>query len=238
MSIRAYFIFSILIISISGCQLFRSVQTPFHKSLIMNDPKMEMAHSEPKIRQGNGHLNVVGKDENFGPIQKQPTHMALIFNDHFKIDEAAPLQFKYSILLNTEVESLENLELYKVIDEWLGTPYKIGGLTQRGIDCSGLARNLAFGAYKIDLPRTAREQKEACISISNDELKEGDLVFFNTRGGVSHVGMYLHNNKFVHASTSYGVIISDLSEAYWNKRYLGAGRFNRDTADSFGILKK
>lgn len=203
----------------------------------MNDPKWEIAQSEPKIKQGTVNLNTVGKDENYGPIQKQPTQMTLIFNDHFKIDEAAPLQFKYSILLNTEVERLENLDLYKVIDEWLGTPYKIGGMTQRGIDCSGLSRNLAFGAFKIDLPRTAREQKAACVSISNEELKEGDLVFFNTRGGVSHVGMYLHNNKFVHASTSYGVIISDLSESYWNRRYLGAGRFNRDASDSFSILK-
>ncbi|MFZ9661973.1 MAG: C40 family peptidase [Chitinophagaceae bacterium] len=214
------------------------MQTPFHKSVYVNEIKVEPVQSPPKIIQGSDNINDIGKDENYGPVQKQPSHMPLIFNDHFKIDEAAPLQFKYSILLNTEVEKLENIQLYQIIDEWLGTPYRIGGMTQRGIDCSGLARSLVFGAYKIDLPRTAREQKQACIPITNEELKEGDLVFFNTRGGVSHVGMYLHNNKFVHASTSYGVIISDLAESYWSRRYLGAGRYVRDNSDLSSNVKK
>jgi murein DD-endopeptidase / murein LD-carboxypeptidase len=60
-------------------------------------------------------------------------------------------------------------------------------------------------------------------------LKEGDLVFFNTTGGVSHVGVYLQNNKFVHASTSGGVMISDLDESYWAKRFIGIGRYQKPT---------
>lgn len=78
--------------------------------------------------------------------------------------------------------------------------------------------------YDIELPRTAREQYKECRRISTTELKEGDLVFFNTRGGVSHVGIYIRNNKFAHSSSGRGVVISDLFEDYYVSRYIGAGR--------------
>jgi lipoprotein Spr len=97
-------------------------------------------------------------------------------------------------------------------------------MTQRGVDCSAFVQTVMAGAYDLALPRTAKEQKGMTTPVERAELREGDLVFFNTRGGVSHVGIYLHNNKFVHASTSGGVTISDLDESYWAHRYLGAGR--------------
>ena len=81
-----------------------------------------------------------------------------------------------------------------------------------------------FGVFSLQLPRTAREQKAITTWIPMSDLREGDLVFFNTRGSVSHVGVYLHNNKFVHASTSGGVMISDLNETYWSRKLIGAGR--------------
>ena len=77
--------------------------------------------------------------------------------------------------------------------------------------------------YSLTLPRTAREQYNASRRISRAELREGDLVFFNTVGGISHVGMYLQNNKFVHASSG-GVTVSDLFDEYWMKKFIGAGR--------------
>jgi lipoprotein Spr len=79
------------------------------------------------------------------------------------------------------------------------------------------------------MPRTAREQYSACRKISRTEIKQGDLLFFNTRGGVSHVGIYLQNNKFVHAASSGGVMISDVYEDYWVKHFVGAGRFEKET---------
>jgi lipoprotein Spr len=97
-------------------------------------------------------------------------------------------------------------------------------MTRRGIDCSAFVQNLAAVVYGLTLPRTAGEQKLACTPVDRKDLQEGDLVFFNTRGGVSHVGVYLHNDKFVHASTSGGVTISDLKEPYWERRMLGGGR--------------
>jgi NlpC/P60 family len=133
-------------------------------------------------------------------------------------------QLKYAIHLDVPVETLTNASLYNLIDEWWKTPYRMGGTTKKGIDCSAFVQTLIVTVFAVQIPRTAREQRMASTSIHADELREGDLVFFNTRGGVSHVGVFLHNNKFVHASTSGGVMISGLNEDYWKRRFLGAGR--------------
>lgn len=140
------------------------------------------------------------------------------------IENSTDLQFKYAILLDQPVEYLTNLSLLRYIEDWYGTRYRFGGNTKQGIDCSGFTCNLSNSVFGKNLPRTARQQFDAAQKIPTDYLQEGDLVFFNTRGGVSHVGIYLSNNKFVHASTSSGVIISDLNEEYYRKRFVGAGR--------------
>ncbi len=140
------------------------------------------------------------------------------------IEAAGKLQFKYALLLDTEVESVQNTSLFKLIDEWFGTRYRLGGSSKTGIDCSALMQVFFTAIYGVALPRTTKEQYKTTRKISRTELKEGDLVFFNTTGGISHVGMYLQNNKFVHASTSGGVTISDLFEDYWMKRFIGVGR--------------
>lgn len=138
--------------------------------------------------------------------------------------ENIPLQAKYAELLNTPVYEIKNLRLFEFIDDWYGTPYRYGGTTKKGIDCSAFSQYLFTDVYGITLPRTAREQYNLTNRISRTELREGDLLFFNTRGGVSHVGVYLQNNKFVHASTSGGVMISDIFESYWVRRFIGVGR--------------
>lgn len=143
------------------------------------------------------------------------------------IENAGSLQLKYALLLDVEVEQILNLNLLTMLDEWIGTRYRLGGATKDGIDCSALMQILFTGLYGISIPRTAREQYNFSRKISRTELKEGDLVFFNTIGGVSHVGMYLQNNKFFHASTS-GVTISDLYDEYWMKRFIGVGRVEAD----------
>jgi cell wall-associated NlpC family hydrolase len=142
------------------------------------------------------------------------------------IEEASNIQLKYALLLDVEVEQALNLDLFKVLDEWIGTRYRLGGTTKDGIDCSALMQILFTGLYGISLPRTAREQYEFSRKLSRAQLKEGDLVFFNTIGGVSHVGMYLQNNKFIHASTG-GVTISDLYDEYWMKKFIGVGRVSQ-----------
>lgn len=142
------------------------------------------------------------------------------------MDGFSPLQFKYAMRMDVPVENVDHLPLYNFIEEWWGTPYRLGGSTRTGIDCSAFVQTLMLGVFSLQLPRTSREQKTYAQQIDDKERKEGDLVFFsNSRSGViTHVGIYLHNNKFVHASTSNGVIISDLTDDYWSKRYRGSGR--------------
>jgi lipoprotein Spr len=140
------------------------------------------------------------------------------------IESFSALQFKYAQLLNVEVETITNSVLFGAIEKWWGTRYRYGGATEKGIDCSAYASTLAHQAYGLVLPRTARDQYANCIKLEKEQLLEGDLVFFNTRGGISHVGMYVGNGYFTHASTSIGVTISSLSETYWNKKFVGGGR--------------
>jgi hypothetical protein len=147
------------------------------------------------------------------------------------VEKASPLHLKYAILLNTEVEFLQDCALLPFIDEWYGTRYRMGGTTKNGVDCSAFVQAIYLSAFAVSLPRTARDQYKNSRIISATQLKEGDLVFFNTTGGVSHVGIYLQNNKFVHASSHNGVVISDLFEPYYLKRYLGAGRIEKPAAN-------
>jgi len=144
-----------------------------------------------------------------------------------EVEMASPAQLKYAILLNTEVESLPSKQLLEVVDEWYGVRYRSGGNTKSGVDCSGFTLAVYTAMYGMAIPRVSREQYRISRKISTTELQEGDLVFFNTTGrGVSHVGVYLGNNRFIHASVSRGVMVSDLFENYYIKRFVGAGRID------------
>ena len=145
------------------------------------------------------------------------------------MDGASSLQFKYAQLMNTDAERVQNIPLYQSIDDWYGTPYKYGGSTKNGIDCSAFVQTIYISAFGVTLPRTAREQYGATHHISRTELQEGDLLFFNTQGGVSHVGIYLQNNKFVHASVN-GVTITDMFEPYYVRHFVAAGRVDKKSA--------
>jgi cell wall-associated NlpC family hydrolase len=143
------------------------------------------------------------------------------------IEMSFPAQFKYAILLDVAVEEMNNRKMLNFLEEWWGTRYKYGGDGKDGIDCSAFTKRFVSAIYQKEIPRTSAQQYQALVKIKKKDLKEGDLVFFNTqrrKGAITHVGVYLKNNKFVHASTSSGVIISDLDDFYFSKRYVGAGR--------------
>ena len=142
------------------------------------------------------------------------------------IEKISGRQIKYAMLMDVAIESIKEGSLFDFLEEWYGTRYRMGGTTKKGIDCSAFTKSLMFVVYKLEIPRTAREQYKNCERIRKDELMEGDLVFFNTRGGVSHVGVYITNGYFVHSSSSEGVMISNLEDSYYCKRFIGGGRVN------------
>ncbi len=179
---------------------------------------------EISFAAASNEFYVKTKDYRQSLIESIPAEQKSIAKED-EIEKINVLQFKYSLLLNTEVELVNNLSLFQLIDEWFGTRYRLGGESKKGIDCSAFMQVMYAGLFGIALPRTAREQNRSMRKISRTELKEGDLVFFNTRGGVSHVGMYLQNNKFVHSASSGGVMISDLYDDYWSSRFIAAGRY-------------
>lgn len=131
----------------------------------------------------------------------------------------------FAKLLDTNISALENKKLYQFIIDWYGTPYQYGGQTSDGIDCSAFTNVLYKEIYKKQLPRSSKDIAEETNRKYAKDLQEGDLVFFafGKSKTINHVGVYLHNNKFVHASTSKGVIISDLTEPWYNDYLVKCG---------------
>ena len=134
------------------------------------------------------------------------------------------IMVKYAALLNTSSEKLYNAKLYSYIDQWMGIKYKWGGMDKDGVDCSGFVNLVYKNVYNYQLKRSGFDIAKECNEIEKNNLMEGDLVFFDISSKNSHMGIYLANNKFVHASSSKGVIISDLNENYWIKYWGRAAR--------------
>jgi hypothetical protein len=131
---------------------------------------------------------------------------------------------KYAEKLQVPKSNVKNIALYEFIDKWYGTKYKYGGLSTSGVDCSGFCNILYKEVYKKQLPRSTKDIAKQLKKVNKVKLAEGNLVFFNIEGKKNtHVGVYLMNNKFVHASTSKGVIISSLENPYYKKTYNKGG---------------
>ena len=113
----------------------------------------------------------------------------------------------------------DNHSLFDFYDEWKGTPYRLGGTKKSGIDCSAFVQKAFVEAYQMSLPRTTRQQSKQGIEMSWSYAQQGDLVFFKTRRSTYHVGIYLGNKQFMHASTSKGVIISRIDNPYWASKF-------------------
>lgn len=215
-----------LFMGVSGTASAQKKQSSKSEPKFLDDITIEAPVTEPPASVASPNKE---SEPLFALKKSAPAPSASTFSG--TIEDAASLQFKYALLMDTEVEEIINLQLFSLIDDWYGTRYQLGGSTKKGIDCSALVQLFYSTLYGITLPRTAREQYKAARTISRTELQEGDLVFFNTRGGVSHVGIYLQNNKFIHAASSQGVTISDLFDEYWMKRLVGVGRIDRTTGN-------
>jgi cell wall-associated NlpC family hydrolase len=119
--------------------------------------------------------------------------------------------------------------LAQVSESYLGTPYKYGGTSRDGIDCSAFAGAVYREVYGVNLPRTSVKMWKKGKAVRLDAAKPGDLCFFRLggkRGGIDHVGIYMGNNRFIHASTSSGVIYGELTDTYFSSRFAGIRRMH------------
>ncbi|MGE0086530.1 MAG: C40 family peptidase [Desulfococcaceae bacterium] len=145
---------------------------------------------------------------------------------------------QYSRKLGIELDGTENRKLIMAVAEWIGTPYLWGGCSKDGVDCSCLIKNIYEKVYGIELRRTSiMICSEDIVPVEEHKLREGDIICFSMKkNDISHVGLYLKDNKFVHASLSGGVRISSLQRKYFKKRMLMAGRAIRPLQISIAKL--
>jgi len=133
---------------------------------------------------------------------------------------------EYSRILGYSLSGTEDPGLLREVSTWLGTPHRMGGISRQGADCSGFVGEVFRAVYGIQLPRTSTAMALFTREIPQSQLREGDLVFFITRKGakINHVGIYLSNGRFIHVSSTRGVIVSQLSEPFFVRTFYKAGR--------------
>ena len=228
---RGVHLFGLLIL-LASCSTLKNLSFPIKtgKQIVISDTKKSPRSMEfledisvtPGKITINNASNAV-ETEKPAVINKNYEMMPVNLSD---IEKANWLQIKYSLKMDIAVEEIKNIPLLQKIDEWWGTPYVLGGNSKNGVDCSYFTLDVMRDIYKVNLKRTAAEQYEQSVKIEWNNLKEGDLIFFKTEGRrrISHVGIYLANNKFAHASTSQGVTIGDLTDPYWQRRLYSLGR--------------
>ena len=127
---------------------------------------------------------------------------------------------------NKKTAKIPKTELTEYCKDWIGVPHVMGGMSKQGVDCSGFVDNVYKDVYGISLPRNSQDIEKVVEPIDDKtQLKEGDLVFFNSQDGkVNHVGIYIKEDNFIHASSSKGVMVSNLNEKYWANIYRRGGR--------------
>ncbi len=152
------------------------------------------------------------------------TSMAEQYHETLSMSESENQKLHNEELLGKWRSPDERQLFVKVATSFLGTPYRLGGSSIKGIDCSAFARKI-YSIFDIELPRNARAQSQVGISVDRKELMEGDLVFFRTRKSLGHVGIYIGNNEFVHASSTKKVIrIDSMDTPYFQRRFQRAVR--------------
>jgi murein DD-endopeptidase / murein LD-carboxypeptidase len=129
-----------------------------------------------------------------------------------------------SQIMGVALSATSNLKLFHFVYDWIGTPYRFGGDTRKGIDCSAFTKQLYSDVFKMDINRNSRDIFSMVNPVKKEDLKEGDLVFFKIHSKrISHVGIYLGNDRFAHASLR-GVAINSLDDAYYKKYFYRGGR--------------
>ena len=152
-------------------------------------------------------------------------------------DEQESLAKDYlSQIMGVALSATSNMKLFHFVYDWIGTPYRFGGSSRHGIDCSAFTKELYSEVFNLDIRRNSRDIFSMVSPVGKDELKEGDLVFFKIHSHrISHVGIYLGNNRFAHAS-SRGVAISSLDDPYYSRYFYRGGRLLSSFKDQLDNL--
>jgi lipoprotein Spr len=146
------------------------------------------------------------------PADKAPDEQDGLIKDYF------------SQIMGVALSTTSNVKLFQFVYDWIGTPYHFGGESRRGIDCSGFTKELYGKVFNLAIKRNSRDIFSMVSPVRKDELQEGDLVFFKIHSrSISHVGIYLGNNRFAHAS-SRGVAINSLDDGYYSRYFYKGGR--------------
>src|SRR3984885_651676 len=157
--------------------------------------------------------------------QAQTTKIAPSPADDKNSDDQESLAKDYlSQIMGVALSATSNMKLFHFVYDWIGTPYRFGGSSKKGVDCSAFTKELYSEVFNLDIKRNSRDIFSMVSPVGKDELKEGDLVFFKIHSRrISHIGIYLGNNRFAHAS-SKGVAISSLDDSYYKRYFYRGGR--------------
>jgi cell wall-associated NlpC family hydrolase len=177
----------------------------------------ELSHNDSKKKDVDGYKNKRSVTTN---ILTQKTSLSKV-NLESLSSSIAGFNTPTTITVSKDRDEV----MYKVI-EYLNTPYLWGGTSKRGIDCSGFIQAVMFQALGVALPRTSYEQSNVGVDVAREDLKFGDLLFFDTRGRgrVSHVGMYVGDGYFVHSGSKTGVAVASLDSEFYSRVFLKAKR--------------
>jgi lipoprotein Spr len=151
--------------------------------------------------------------------------------DNSSDDQESLAKTYLSQIMGVALSATSNLKLFEFVHDWIGTPYRFGGSSRKGIDCSAFTKEMYSQVFNLTIKRSSRDIFSMVNPVRRDELKEGDLVFFKIRSrSISHVGVYLGNGRFAHAS-SKGVAISSLEDRYYNRYFYKGGRLMANYKD-------
>ncbi|GAB3918537.1 C40 family peptidase [Mucilaginibacter boryungensis] len=142
-----------------------------------------------------------------------------------KSDDQESLAKDYmSQIMGVALNATSNVKLFQFVYDWIGTPYRFGGSSKKGIDCSAFTKELYEKVFNLDIKRNSRDIFSMVTPVAKDDLKEGDLMFFKIHSrSITHVGIYLGSGRFAHAS-SKGVAISNIDDSYYSRYFYRGGR--------------
>ena len=160
----------------------------------------------------------------FIAVQAQTKTTPVTTDGNTSDDQESLAKDYLSQIMGVALSATSNMKLFHFVYDWIGTPYRFGGSSKHGIDCSAFTKELYSQVFNMDIERNSRDIFSMVSPVKRDDLKEGDLVFFKIHSRrISHVGIYLGNNKFAHAS-SRGVAINSLDDSYYSRYFYRGGR--------------